>query len=510
MSKNITKDISKESGFQKFLNGVERVGNKLPHPFTMFVGLTVIIVVIAQLLDGFTVNVPGSSDQAVVVGLMNADGFRWFVKNILANFIGFPPFKTVLVTMLGVAVADKTGLFEALSKRFLLKMPGSMLTMAIIFVGVMSNLASDAGIVFMPALGATLFAVVGRNPIVGIAAGYASSASGYFANLLITSHDANLSGITLSVMDVVPATAGAPMNVTVNWFMAIASTIVLVPVGTFITDKIIEPKFGKLDGINLDVKEADRHVSPEENKGLIAAGIALAIYFAIVFTMAFTENGWLRDGGTNMLTQMDPIIPIIAFAFFIAGMAYGFTAKKLKNEKDVIGAMNDGMKSMSSFLVIAFAASQLIGIFKKTNLATVLAIVGSQGLESSGINGVPLVVLFILFLAFINLFLYSGSSKWALLAPVFVPMFGLLGFSPAFTMALYRIADSCTNIISPLFPYLPIVLGLTIQYKKDAGMGTIMSMMLPYSLAFTVSWIILAVIWYLLGIPVGPGAPAFL
>lgn len=500
------------SGFQKFLNGVERVGNKLPHPFTMFMMLTVMIVIIAQLLNGFTVPIPGGKEDAVVNGILNKAGFQWFVNNILANFIAFPPFKTVLVTMLGVAVADKTGLFEALSKKFLLRIPPYLLTASVIFVGVMSNLASDAGIVFMPALGAALFAVVGRSPIVGIAAGYASAASGYFANLMITSHDANLSGISLSVMDIVPITASAPMNVTVNWYMAIASTLVLVPVGTFVTDRIIEPKFGRLEGLNIVVNDSDRDVSPAEVKGLKAAGLALFVYLAAIAAMAIPENGWLRDmeTGKSMLTQMDPIIPIIALAFFIVGTGYGFASGKLKSEKDVIKCMTEGMKSMGGFLVIAFAASQLIGIFKKTNLATVLAIVGSEGLEASGINGVPLIVIFILFLAFINLFLYSGSSKWALLAPVFIPMFGLLGFSPAFTMALYRIADSCTNIISPLFPYLPIVLGLTIQYKKDAGMGTIMSMMVPYSIAFTVSWIILAVVWYLLKIPVGPGAGVLL
>ena len=329
---------------------------------------------------------------------------------------------------------------------------------------------------------------------------------------MITSHDANLSGISLSVMDIVPITASAPMNVTVNWYMAIASTLVLVPVGTFVTDRIIEPKFGRLEGLNIVVNDSDRDVSPAEVKGLKAAGLALFVYLAAIAAMAIPENGWLRDmeTGKSMLTQMDPIIPIIALAFFIVGTGYGFASGKLKSEKDVIKCMTEGMKSMGGFLVIAFAASQLIGIFKKTNLATVLAIVGSEGLEASGINGVPLIVIFILFLAFINLFLYSGSSKWALLAPVFIPMFGLLGFSPAFTMALYRIADSCTNIISPLFPYLPIVLGLTIQYKKDAGMGTIMSMMVPYSIAFTVSWIILAVVWYLLKIPVGPGAGVLL
>ena len=342
--------------------------------------LTVMIVVIAQLLKGFTVPIPGGKEDAVVNGILNKAGFQWFVNNILANFIAFPPFKTVLVTMLGVAVADKTGLFEALSKKFLLRIPPYLLTASVIFVGVMSNLASDAGIVFMPALGAALFAVVGRSPIVGIAAGYASAASGYFANLMITSHDANLSGISLSVMDIVPITASAPMNVTVNWYMAIASTLVLVPVGTFVTDRIIEPKFGRLEGLNIVVNDSDRDVSPAEVKGLKAAGLALFVYLAAIAAMAIPENGWLRDmeTGKSMLTQMDPIIPIIALAFFIVGTGYGFASGKLKSEKDVIKCMTEGMKSMGGFLVIAFAASQLIGIFKKTNLATVLAIVGSE------------------------------------------------------------------------------------------------------------------------------------
>lgn len=496
---------------QSFLMWVERVGNKLPHPFTLFVVITGIVLLLAELTKGTTVAIPGTTDTVSVVSLLNASGFRWFIQNILKNFIEFPPFKAVLVTMLGVAVAEQTGLFDVMSKRVLMRVPNSLVTAAIVFAGVMSNLASDAGIVFMPALAATAFAAIGRNPLVGIAAGYASAASGYFANLLITSHDATLTGITASALNIVPATVGAPTHIAINWYMAIASVVVLVPVGTWITDKIIEPRFAslKVDGPG---ERTTAELSSAERRGLVVAGLALLAYVAVIALLAIPANGVLRDPktGASLLAKFDPVIPVIAFAFFISGAAYGIATGKIRSDKDVVNMMGQGMKSLSGFLVIAFAAAQLIAIFKETQLATVLAIDGAGFLKASGITGAPLIVIFLAVMAFINLFLYSGTSKWALLAPVFVPMFGLLGFSPAFTLAIYRIADSSTNAISPLFPYLPIILGLTMQYKKDAGMGTVLSMMMPYSIGFLIAWTVLAVVWYWLGLPVGPGAPIFL
>jgi len=502
----------KRSLFQSFLNGVEKLGNKLPHPFTLFVELTIFVIILSAILKGLSVKIPGSEKTATVVSLLNGSGLRWIVENMLTNFIEFPPFRAVLVTMLGVSLADQTGLFEAFSKKFLIKMRPSLVTGAVIFLGLMSNLASDAGIVFMPALGATIFIALKKDPIIGIAAGYASAASGYFANLLITSHDATLTGITAAAIDIVPITSGAPTHIAINWFMAAASVLVLLPVGTWVTNKIIEPRFSSGE-VDLNATSSySMDVSADEMKGLKAAGISLVVYLVVLAFLSIPENAVFRnpETGKTILAGFNPVIPIIAFAFFVVGLAYGVVSKKIRSEKDVIGIMADSMKSLSGFLVIAFAASQLVGIFKKTNLATVLAIEGADVLKTAGVEGIPLITVFILSLAVINLFLYSGTSKWALLAPVFVPMFGLLGFSPAFTLALYRIADSSTNIISPLFPYLPIVLGLVTQYKKDAGIGTIMSMMLPYSIAFTVSWILLASVWYVLGLPVGPGAPMLL
>lgn len=500
------------SRFQAFLNGVERAGNKLPHPFTLFIIITVIVLALAHLMRGFTVEIPGTGNTATVRTILDSEGIRWFIVNLLDNFIRFPPFRAVIITMLGVAVAEQAGLFEAMAKKFLLRMPLSLLTGAVILVGLMSNLASDAGIVFMPALAAVIFLAVGKNPLVGIAAGYASAASGYFANLLITSHDATLTGITAAVLDIVPMTMGAPVHIAVNWYMAIASAIVLVPVGVWVTNRFVEPRFASESVESYKDESINTDVSADESKGLIAAGIALLIYLAILGAISIPEGSILRDPdtGASLLARFDPVIPVIALAFFIPGVAYGAFAKTITSDKDVISFMGEGMKSLSGFLVIGFAASQLIAIFSRTNLATIMAISGSDLITRMGIANVPLIVIFIAFLAFLNLFLYSGTSKWALLAPVFVPMFGILGFSPAFTLAVYRIADSSTNAISPLFPYLPIVLGLVIKYKKDAGIGTVMSMMLPYSIAFLILWTLLAVVWYLLGIPVGPGAPILL
>lgn len=490
---------------------VERVGNKLPHPASLFVIITVFILLLAELFKGTTVEIPGTNDSVTAVGLLNADGLRWFVEDMLINFIEFPPFRAVLVTMLGVAMAEHTGLFQALSKRIFLRINYSLVTAAVILAGIMSNLASDAGMIFMPALAASVFAAMGRNPLVGIAAGYASASSGYFANLLITSHDATLTGITAAALDIVPATQGAPAHIAINWYMAIASVLVLVPVGTWVTNRFVEPKFSKVK-INKDVEKVDYQLTTAERKGLLGAGVVLIVYLAVIAILAIPSDGVLRNPETGglILAEFNPVIPVIAFAFFICGLTYGIIAGNIKNDKDVVDLMAKGMSTLSVFLVIAFAASQLIAIFQETNLATIVAVTGASFIQTIGLSNILLIIIFLVFIAITNLFLYSGTSKWALLAPVFVPMFGLLDFSPSFTLALYRIADSSTNAISPLFPYLPIVLGLAMKYQKNAGIGTILAVMLPYSVVFFIVWTLLAITWYLLGIPVGPGAPIFL
>lgn len=490
-----------------FLGWVERVGNKIPHPFILFVWL-IVVVVIASLIAaklGVVVKNPVDGKIVAVKSLISAEGITYMLKNMIKNFTGFAPLGLVLTMVLGIGLAEQVGLISSFMRATILGASPRTVTFIVMIIGICGNIASDAAIVIVPAIAAMIFLSIGRHPLAGIAVGYASTTAGFSANLIVAGTDALLAGISTEAIKIVdPTKSVSPLD---NWFFMAASTIVLAIVGTWITEKIVEPRLGEYKG-----KKQVTHdkVSDIEKKGLKAAGIATLIYIAILVAAVAPKSSFLRDPKTHALIPspfLDSIIPLLLFLFVIASVAYGVVVGKIKKSGDVPKYMTLAMKDMASYIVLVFVIGQFISYFTWSNMGYAIAVNGADALKAANFTGIPLFIAFILFVAFVNLFIGSGSAKWALLAPIFVPMFHFLNYSPALTQMLYRIGDSTTNIISPLFPYFPIILGFVNEYDDESGVGTVLSLMIPYSLIMLAVWIAFAIIWYTLGLPLGPGVP---
>lgn len=508
--KTAVKTSVKKSGlFGKFLNGVEKVGNRLPHPATLFLILSLIVIVVSEicLRAGLTVTYYDARAKAnatvTAISLMNPAGLQYMFNSATANFTGFAPLGTVLVAMLGVGVAEGTGLISAALKKLVLSTPKRLITAVVVFAGVMSNVASDAGYVVLVPLGAIVFLSFKRHPLAGLAAAFAGVSGGFSANLLIGTIDPLLGGITNEALKA----GGLTGNVlpTANWYFMAVSTFLLTFLGTWVTEKIVEPRLGEYKGSHTG---ESMEVTAAEKKGLIAAGISLLIFIGVMLFLTLPENAWLKDAKTKTI---DPfistgLVPTIALFFLVPGLAYGKFAGTLKNDKDVVKFMSKAMASMGGYLVLAFAAAQFVQYFTYTKLGIILAVSGANFLKAIGFTGLPLIIGFILVSAFINLFIGSASAKWAIMAPIFVPMMVRLGFSPEFTQLAYRIGDSSTNIITPLMSYFAVIVTFAQKYDEDTGIGTLISSMLPYSIVFLLGWTILMIIWYVLGLPIGPGA----
>lgn len=508
-----------KKGFvQRALDGVERVGNKLPHPVFVFIILGIIIVLIAELLARMGVQMTyydakENVDKTIgAVSMLNGAGLRHVFNTATANFTGFAPLGTVLVTMLGVGVAENSGLIGTALRKLMAKVPNSLLTAVVVFAGIISNIASDAGYVVVIPLGAIMFAGARRHPIAGLAAAFAGVSGGFSANLIFGPTDALLGGITNAALASVGETY--EVAITGNWYFIIASTFLLTILGTIITEKVVEPHLGKFEG-DYSKHEGEK-ITPIENKGLRNAGIALLLTLVVTFLMVNPWFGPMNELNpeTNQMT-LQPflnkgIIFLVLLLFAIPGYFYGRTVKTINNSNELVGTMTEAMKSMAGFIVLAFFAAQIISYFSYTNLGLMIATGGANFLKATNINGIPLLFGFILLSSFINLFIGSASAKWAILAPIFVPMFMGIGLSPEMTQMAYRVADSSTNIISPLMNYFAMILVFMQRYDKKSGIGTLISVMLPYSIAFLIGWSIVLFIWYTLRIPLGPDAPVLL
>lgn len=495
-----------------FLDWVERVGNKIPHPFILFCLLAAAIVVVSAICTFFDIQVvdPVKGDVVKAKSLLSAEGINFMLQSMIRNFTGFSPLGLVLVMTLGIGMAEHVGLVSSFMRNSILSLREhpKVITFMIMLIGICGNLASDAAIVVIPVISAFIFLSLGKHPLAGIAVGYASTTAGFSANLLVAGTDALLAGITTEAVKIV--NPNMTVSVVCNWYFMAASTILLAIVGTIITDKVVEPRLGKYTGKKTITQEA---VTPLEKKALRAAGIGTAIYLIILFIAVFPKNSFLRNAKTGSLLNsplLAAIIPILLILFLIAGISYGKVMGKIKSAGDVPKYMTAAMKDMSSYIVLVFIIGQFVSYFNWSKLGYILAVNGADALTKMNLKGIPLFIMFILLTAFINLFIGSGSAKWALLAPIFVPMFYMLGYAPSLTQMLYRIGDSTTNIISPLFPYMPIILGLAQEYDEDYGMGTVISVMLPYTMAMLIMWVIMAIIWIVAGIPLGPGEVLYL
>ena len=493
----------------KLLNVVERSGNKLPHPVTLFLIFAATVLVFSFILSSLGVSGihPATDETVEVVNLLNKDGIRMILTGAVGNFTGFAPLGVVLVAMLGVGVAEKSGLISAMLKKIVMGAPTKLVTAVVVFAGVMSSMASDAGYVVLVPLGAIIFLAKGRHPIAGLAAAFAGVSGGFSSNLFITMIDPLLGGFTQSAAQlfdpeyIVAATA--------NLFFMIASTFLITFVGVLITEKVVEPRLGTYTGT---FRQELEPISPKEAKGLKVALFTLLAFIAIVAILTVPQNAILRtDDGALLDDHTSPfigsMIPLIALSFLLPGLAFGLSAGTIKKDKDVAKFMEETMGTMGGYIVLAFVAAQFVAYFNWTNIGLILAISGADFLQAINLTGIPLILLFILVSAFINLFMGSASAKWAIMAPVFVPMLMTTGYSPEIAQLAYRIGDSTTNIISPLMPYFAIIVAFAKKYDEKLGIGTLISTMVPYSIAFTVAWMIMLTVWMLLGVPIGPGAP---
>ena len=494
------------------LNSIERIGNKLPHPATIFVILCGIIILVSGIMAkmGVSVTYTGLDRSSMeikemtstVVSLLTPEGIRYMFTSAVKNFTSFAPLGTVLVALLGVGVAEGTGLIGTLLTKLVTSTPKRLITVVVVFAGVMSSIASDAGYVVLVPLGAIVFLSFGRHPMAGLAAAFAGVSGGYSANLLAGPTDALLAGISTEGAKLF--SADAFVGTADNWYFIIVSTFLITIIGTLVTEKIVEPKLGKYKG---DEKATITEITNEQKRGLKFSGIS-ALIFVILMLICLLPNGVLRNPETNEILNspfMDSIVIIIALLFFIPGVAYGIGCKTIKNDKDVISLMAKSMSTMGGYIVLVFFASQFVQYFSYTNIGIVIAVNGANFLEGIGFTGIPLIISFVILTAFINLFMGSASAKWAIMAPVFIPMLMNLGTSPALVQMAYRIGDSSTNIISPLMSYFALIVAFAEKYDKKSGVGTLITTMIPYSIAFLIGWTILLVIWYTFGLPLGPG-----
>ncbi|WP_270181270.1 AbgT family transporter [Alkalihalobacillus sp. CinArs1] len=498
----------KKTVTQKFLDLIERGGNKFPDVLTLFAIITAIILIsswIASTLGVSAIN-PATNERLDAVNLLNGDGIRRIMTEMVNNFVSFPPLGLVLVVMLGVGLAESTGLVSSFMRRIVFAAPQKLILPTIVLIAILGNAAADAAVIVLPPIAALIYYTLGKNPIVGLVAAYAAVAGGFSANLIITSLDVLLAGFTESSAQIIDPSYKA--NPAMNFYFVFASTFVLLPITVWITNKVVEPRLGALP-VSTVMDDQKTELSRAEKKGLRFATITVAVFSILIALTIIPENGILRNQETGAIMDspfMSSLVAIMFLFFFLPALAYGIGAKTIKSDKDVASHLTKAMSGMGYYIVLTFIAAQMITYFAWSNLGAILSIKGAEWLQNIGLVGLPLLIGFILLSALINLLVASSSAKWAILGPVFVPMLMILGFSPEFTQLAYRIGDSITNMITPMLAYFAIILTFAKKYDPKMGVGTLISALLPYSLAFMVFWILLFTVWYLLGLPIGPDA----
>jgi aminobenzoyl-glutamate transport protein len=488
----------------KLLEQIEHVGNKLPHPATLFLIGTAVIMVLSQLAASFDWSVSSTITGTLTANsLISSTGIWWLLSHMVENFIRFPPLAIVLVGMLGIGMAERTGLLSAVLRYVIMHTPLSLLTPVTMFLGIMSSVAVDAGYVVLPPIAAALYLAAGRSPLTGIAVAFAGVSAGFSANLFITALDPLLAGFTQSAAAII-----APdyqVAVTANWWFMIASTIVLTLTGWLVTARWVEPMSSKYRVSDVAPGVIGNYQSTFDASGLRNALIALVVTL-VIFILCITVPGApLHGEGNRFARWIEVTVPLLFLVFVIPGIIFGISTGRIKNDKDAANIMGNTIADLGPYIVLAFFAAQFIESFKYSGLGEMLAISGGQVLAAAMIPAPVLLSSFILLTLFANLFIGSASAKYAFLAPVFVPMLMLAGFSPELVQAAYRVGDSVSNVITPLNPYMIIILALVQKYVKNSGMGTLIAMMLPYTVVFSIVWGILLVGWLLLGIPLGPG-----
>lgn len=499
------------------MDAIERVGNALPDPALLFVILALATMVASYFtakagvsvsyegVNGATGKIETISAQAY--NLLSLEGFHYMVTHVISNFTGFFPLGTVFTIILGVSVCEGTGMLNALLRRLVSKTPKALVSAMVVFLGVMSNIASSTGYVVLVPLGAVIFIVSKRHPVAGLAAAYAGVSGGWTANLLLGSNDPLYAGMSTQAANIL--NPNYVVQPTGNWYFMIASTLLVTLVGTYITDRIVEPR---LPAYEPDGNAVVQDTTADEKKGMRAAGIAALIYIAVMALLIVPPHGLLRNPATGQVLHspfMSGIIFFMMLLFLIPGVAYGAASGKIKNSKDLTKLMSNGIAGIASFLVLLFFAAQFTFFFGKSNLGIIISVKGAQFLESIGLVGLPLLLTFVVVTALINLVIPVDTAKWAMMAPIFVPMFMHLGYAPELTQLVFRIGDSATNVITPLMPFFVMIVAYFQKYDKKAGIGTVVSTMLPYSIGLLLGWMLLLSLWFAFKLPIGPGAALF-
>jgi aminobenzoyl-glutamate transport protein len=496
-----------DSLLQKFLHQVERAGNALPHPAVLFLYLTAAVFILSSIASrlGFSAIHPVKKDLLQAVDLLSVGGLHILMTDLVKNFAGFAPLGTVLVAMLGFSIAEKSGLLGALLRLVVINAPKALLVPAVLLASVVSHTAGDVGYVLLIPLAAMAFHAAGLHPLAGLAVCFAGVSGGFSANFLLSTLDPLLAGLTQEAARIIhPGYAVSPV---VNWYFMATSSVLIIGVGTLVANRVTMPFLGPYKG-HAEPVVLER-LTANEKRGLNWALAVLGVLTALVLAGTVPDNGFLRDPKTGSLLDSPFLKGIVALIFVYgasAGLAYGYGSRHFKSQKDVVDAMQDGMVTMAPYLVMVFFAAQFIALFNASNVGLILAVHGSEALKSMGLGTMPLMIGFIVLTCVLDLLIGSASAKWALMAPVFVPMFMLLGVSPELTQASYRIGDSVINIVSPLMAYFPLILAFAGKYEKDAKVGTILALMIPYSTFFLIAWCLLLFVWVYLGLPLGPGA----
>jgi aminobenzoyl-glutamate transport protein len=492
----------------RVLDAIERAGNRLPDPALLFLLLLFVVWFCSALLAQFDYRHvdPRTGVPVVVENLLTPTALTRFLSGMVSTFVNFHPLGVVLLAMLGIGVADHTGFIRAGLRALLNATSPRLLTPMLLLIAIISHSAVDAGYVLVIPLGAVIFQAAGRHPLTGIAAAFAGVSGGFSANFVPSALDPMLQGISQAGAQLIdPDIVLNPLN---NWFFTAASTLLIVGLGWYITDRIVEPRFAAtpIDG---DLAEAPalEPLDARERRGLIAGLTAMGLgILALVLTALPADSAWRAEAGELTAAAaplMRSIVPLIFLLFLLPGVVYGYVSRRVRTHRDIVAGMTHAMSGMGYYIVMAFFAALFIAEFGRSNLGVLLALQGAAWLQAAALPAAITVTGVVLITGLVNLFVGSASAKWALLAPILVPMLMQLGISPDLTQAAYRVGDSSTNIITPLMPYFPLVVVFCQRYVTRTGIGTVVAMMLPYSLGFLVVWTAFLLLYWLLGLPLG-------
>ncbi|MDQ0207617.1 AbgT family transporter [Alkalicoccobacillus murimartini] len=494
---------------QKSLLVIEKIGNKLPEPLTIFlllIGLLFLSSTAFQLF-GVTVSHPSTMEETAIKGLLSREGIEYIATSLVSNFVQFTPLGIVITMMLGIGLAERVGLLETFIKKMMLSAPVWMIPYMIFFAGNFATVATDSAFLIVPPLAGIIYYSLKMNPLAGIITGFAGVSSGYATGILITANEPLLAGITNEAI----AILGSDVTVSPisNYYFMVAGVIICTLIGGTITRKITEPRLGVYHG---DQSEEVKPVTKEETAALRVTGIVAAIYLAILAVLIFIPNSPLRNEAGGLLPSplLDGLVTFLLLFFFIIGLTYGMKMKRIRSMNDIGRYMGESVSSMKNFIVLVFFIAQFTAFFQWTGIGLWLSVTGAETLTSLGFTGIGAIVCFIIFTSIINMVISSGSGLWAIFAPIFIPMFMQLGYHPGFIQMAYRIGDSSTSMISPLLPYMVVILEFLRRWDKKMALGTLISYTLPYSIAILIGLTLLFVVFYLIGIPIGPDVDIFL